>query len=143
MKPLRLILLIVLLLGILAAAYVYFFVYNKPQPDYSQETPAWTLPASQIFEEFKKDKTASDKKYTGKVVAVSGTMKNVETAGNLTIVVFVFAAGDFGDEGVRCTLLPASVEKVKKLAPGENVVIKGYCTGYNDTDVIIEKCTLM
>jgi hypothetical protein len=51
--------------------------------------------------------------------------------------------GLFGDEGIRCTMLSKFNEKAKDLVDNTNVKLKGYCTGYNDTDVIIEKCIIV
>jgi hypothetical protein len=58
-------------------------------------------------------------------------------------MVFVFDEGMFGAEGVRATFLPKYNEKVKNLILGASVTIKGYCTGYNETDVILEKASII
>jgi hypothetical protein len=62
----------------------------------------------------------------------------VETVGNLVIVVFAYKKGDFGDEGIRVTMLPAFQQAAKGINPFKDVRIKGLCTGYNGQDVIME-----
>jgi hypothetical protein len=57
--------------------------------------------------------------------------------------VFVFEQGDFGDEGIRCTMLPKYNFEAGKLQPDVEIKVKGYCTGYNETDVILEKCSII
>jgi hypothetical protein len=57
--------------------------------------------------------------------------------------VFIFDEGMFGEEGVRCTMLDSQNEKMDKDHAGTEVRVKGYVTGYNDTDVILEKCSII
>ena len=128
-------------LGIAGAILVYFFVYNKPHPDFEHLKPDYSLSAQAIFDEFIADNGAAGQKYNGKMVEITGPLTRVEAADSLTTVVFVFRQGDFGDEGIRCTLLPKFNDLAKELQPGANVKIKGYCTGYT-ADVILEQCSV-
>ena len=58
-------------------------------------------------------------------------------------MVFAYRKGDFGDEGVRVTMLPEYHQAGKAINPFKPVVIKGLCTGYNDTDVILENGSII
>jgi hypothetical protein len=49
----------------------------------------------------------------------------------------------FGDEGIRCIMLQNQNKKLQGFASQDIITIKGYCTGYNDTDVIIEKASII
>jgi hypothetical protein len=89
------------------------------------------------------NKDIADKKYTGKVIEIEGSIMRVETVGDLVIVVFAFRKGDFGDEGIRVTMLPAYQQAAKGINPFKNVTIKGLCTGYNDQDVIMENGSIV
>lgn len=128
--------------GIIASVWFYVHVYNKSHPDYEKMKPDYTLPASELYNSFKANTTESETKYNGKVVAVNGTLTKVESNDSLVIAVFVFNQGIFGDEGIRCTMLPKFNEEAKKLQPNNVYKIKGYCTGY-DTDVNIEYCSII
>ena len=130
-------------LGIIAAVLVYFFVYNKPHPNYEKMDAAYTLTATDLYQSYTTNKTSAGTKYNGKVVALSGRLSKVEVTDSLTTCVFVFNKGMFGDEGVRCTMLPDNSDLAKKLQPDGEVRLKGYCTGFNDTDVILEKCSIV
>ncbi|MCF8230702.1 MAG: OB-fold putative lipoprotein [Bacteroidales bacterium] len=132
---------ILALIGIIAAFLVYRFVYNKPHPDYEKEVAEYTLSAKEFYDEFKNQTVAANKKYTGKMIQVKGELDKVIQTDSLTIGVFVFSTGMFGNEGIRCTLLPKYNQKAKNLSTPANVSIKGLCTGYNDTDVIMEHCS--
>jgi len=129
--------------GIIAAVLVYFFVYNKPHPNYERMPAAYTVTAADLYKSYTTNKTSVGAKYNGKVIALSGRLSKVEVTDSLTTCVFVFNKGMFGDEGVRCTMLPDNSDLAKKLQPDGEVSLKGYCTGFNDTDVILEKCSIV
>lgn len=137
------VILILFVIGIIAAVLIYIFVYNKPQPDYAKKDADYTLKATELFSEFKTDAAASNARYNGKVLAVKGNLSGVETADSLTIAVFALQEGMFGDEGIRCALIPEYAQEIKSIQPGTEITMKGYCTGFNDTDVIMEHCSLV
>ena len=129
--------------GIIAAVLVFKFVYNKPHPDFEKEKAAFSLTAKELFDAYKADGTSSAEKFNGKVVEVSGTLSKVEISGDMVIAVFEFADGMFGSEGVRVTMLPTQNEAMKGFDISREIVLKGYCTGYNGVDIIIEKGSLV
>ena len=131
------------LIGMLAAVYVWFFVYNKPHRDFANAAPDHILSAEELFFQYRHDKSLSDSLYTGMVVQITGPLADVESADSLMVAVFVFDQGMFGDEGVRCIMLPDQFKEMKEKDPGGVITLKGYCTGYNDTDVIIEKASVV
>ena len=131
------------LIGILAALYVWFFVYNKPHRDYEKAVPDHFLAAEELFFQYRHDKALADSLYTGMVVQITGELGKVESPDSSMIAVFVFDQGMFGDEGARCIMLPRHHKGLKGFRSGDVITIKGYCTGYNDTDVIIEKSSVV
>jgi len=56
---------------------------------------------------------------------------------------FVYNKGMFGDEGIRCSFIPKFNNRLKALTYPAPVTLKGFCAGYNDTDVILEHCCLL
>lgn len=131
-------LLAVVVIGAIAAAWVYFFVYNKKHPEFEKLKPEFTLEAADLFESYRNDNLAASALYNGKMVAVRGTLSAIEQTDAMTIAVFVIEQGMFGDEGLRVSMLPAHAEKLKAIAPGSPVSIKGYVTGFNESDVVLE-----
>lgn len=129
-------------LGLIAGLIVYFFVFNKPHTDYSREVAEFDLNAAALFEEFRTNAVAASTKYNGKVLSITGELNAVEQSDSLTIAVFGFEEGMFGSEGIRCTMIPAHASEIVGMAPGTSISLKGFCTGYNDTDVILEHCSL-
>jgi len=131
------------IVGITVAVLGYFFYYNKPHPDYEKMKPEVSMNATDLYNSFKVSKTEAQKNYGGKLIEITGNITRIESADSLVIAVYVFGQGLFGDEGIRCTFLPKYKDAAKKLAPETTSVIKGYCTGYNDTDVILEQCSVI
>jgi hypothetical protein len=129
---------VVAVLGILAAALGYFFVYNKKHPNYEELKPDFSLEAASLFEAYRSDIAQASAMYNGKIVAVSGRLSAIDEGDGITVAVFAIKEGMFGDEGLRISMLPAHAEKLKQIAPGTIVSIKGYVTGYNETDVVFE-----
>jgi tRNA_anti-like len=132
-----------IVLGMITAVLVYVFVVNKSHPDYENMKPDYALSASELYNSFKTNTTESGTRYNGKLVAVTGRLTKVESNDSLVIAVFVLNQGIFGNEGIRCTMLTKFNVQAKKLQAGNVYRIKGYCTGYNDPDVIVEQCSII
>jgi hypothetical protein len=142
MKTWLKILLGIAVLGIIGAVLIYVFVYNKPHPDYEKIKPDFTLSAQTLYDAFKGNKASAERLYTGKVIEITGALGKTEITDTTAIAVFVFDQGMFGDAGIRCSFLKKFHDDVKNLVPKTAIRIKGYCTGYTDTDVILEQCSL-
>lgn len=139
MKKLMKIVGILVIVGILAATYGWFFVYNKPHKNYEKAKPQAVLSATDCFESF----TGNGNTLTGQVLQIEGALSYVEEQDSMVIVVFVFNEGMFGDEGIRCTMLPKYNEAALAMNSSNKIDIKGLCTGYNGTDVILEHCSFV
>ncbi|MCX6286049.1 MAG: hypothetical protein NTY96_02930 [Bacteroidetes bacterium] len=129
--------------SVLVSFLVFYFLYNKPHPNYETMNADYTVSAADLYKSFTANKAEAGTMYNGKVIAITGKLSKVEVADSLTICVFVFNKGMFGDEGLRCTMLPNYCGQVKKIPPDTEVRLKGYCTGFNDTDVILDKCSIV
>lgn len=137
------ILAVLFVIGVIAAILVYVFLYNKRHPDYEKLKPDYTLNAQELYNSYKTNRAGADKLYIGKVIEITGNLSKLDIRDTLVVAIFVFDQGMFGDAGVRCSFLPKYNERAKALQPGSLVRIKGYLTGYNDTDVIMEQCSIL
>ena len=129
-------------LGIIGAYLGYKFIYNKPHPDYEIEKAEVLIKAADLYNDFKTSTKESETKYNGKMIEVDGTLGAVEQSDSLVTMVFILNQGMFGGEGIRCTMLPNHREEAEKYSAGSAVKIKGLCQGFNDTDVVLEKCMI-
>ncbi|MDD2563977.1 MAG: hypothetical protein PHU27_07175 [Salinivirgaceae bacterium] len=124
---------------ILIIAGSYLYVHTKTHVDYGNAEAEIVINGSELYAAYVKDDLSAAKKYNGKVILVSGALAAVEQLDSLKILVFHYGEGLFGKEGIRFTMLEAFDQKVHI---GDEIVIKGYCTGYNDSDVIIEHASI-
>ncbi len=131
---------VLFLVAVLAAAYVWFFVYNKPHRNFEKAKPEIVESARHIYQNFKANPRAAE---AGKVIEIYGLPTGIEHSDSLVVVVFAFQKGMFGNEGVRCTVLPDFRKEASKLSLSDTIYIKGFCSGYNGTDVILDDCSII
>ncbi|VAW30000.1 hypothetical protein MNBD_BACTEROID07-452 [hydrothermal vent metagenome] len=131
---------VLFLVAVMAVAYVWFFVYNKPHRNFEKAKPVIVESARQSYQNFKADPRAAE---AGKVIEIHGVPSGIEHSDSLVVVVFAFQKGMFGNEGVRCTVLPDFRKEAATLSLRDTVYIKGFCSGYNGTDVILEDCSII
>jgi hypothetical protein len=129
--------------GIISATLVYQFVINKPHVNYEKAKPAYIVSAADLYNSFKSDRQGAESKFNGQVVLLNGKLDKVEVTDSLVTGVFVFEQGLFGDEGIRCSMLTDQVNRLETMPEGCQVMVKGYLTGYNETDVILEQCSII
>lgn len=124
--------------GALAALYVFVFVVNKSHPDYEKARADFSVEARSIFDAYRADAAKASKTYDGKILEISGVLSGVESSGAEVIAFFVLEEGMFGPEGIRVRMLQNQHLASQALSAGNLVKLKGYVTGYNETDVLLE-----
>lgn len=134
---------ILAVIGLISAGAVYRFVINKPHKDIAKAKPAYIISATDLFDVFHSDREMAEQKFNGQVVLLNGKLDKIESSESLVTGVFVFDQGIFGDEGVRCTMLPDHAGELTSVGEGSEISLKGFLTGYNDTDVILEQCSVV
>ncbi|NPD86852.1 hypothetical protein HNS38_18970 [Lentimicrobium sp. L6] len=130
-----------LLIGLIAGVYGYFFMYNKSHPDYQNLDAEISITAKELFDKCKNE--GKSQEFTGKIVELSGTPQEIENNEGVKTMVFVYDQGMFGPEGVRATFLADYNDDLELLAIDKPVLLKAYCTGYNESDVVLEKASLI
>ncbi|MBE0638075.1 MAG: hypothetical protein IH598_06130 [Bacteroidales bacterium] len=131
------------IVGLIALFVVYKFFYNKPHPDFENQKADFSVVASDLFQSYKDDNITAVERFNGKLLEVTGVLTKIDTPDDLTVAVFEFDEGMFGPEGVRITMLPEYAQPLINLGIGKEITIKGFCTGYNETDVILEKGSIV
>jgi hypothetical protein len=112
-----------------------FYLYNKPVASLQNKTPDVEVTAAQLVSEYENNEQTANEKYLGKLVQVSGTIAatlNEEGKQKLHL-----------DSGNPMSLVICEAEEGKSwgdAAPGDEIKIKGLCSGYL-TDVILVQCT--
>lgn len=130
-----------LFMGVLAGLYGYFFMYHKSHPDYEKLSADVKISAEELFSQCKNENKSSQ--YTGRILEISGQAHALENNDGMITLIFEFEEGMFGSEGVRVTFLTQYNQEVLGLDLNTKIKIKAYCTGYNGTDVVLEKASLI
>ena len=93
-----------------------------------KNSSAIKINAVELYDQFSKDSTASLKKYSGKIVEVTGIVSNtsLNQQKNQIILLKTNAGGAY----VNCTM----EEDAAKLNTNDNINIKGICSGIGQGD---------
>ena len=119
-------------------AGVILYLYNKPSRNVAGENGI-PVTATELYKKFTSNEPQANQTYLNKVLEVRGQVlevKNTQHAGKVVVL-------NTGDPmfGVACTLdTKQTAEKAFK--PGEQIVVKGVCTGYL-SDVVLTHGYLM
>lgn len=135
----RKIILIIIALVIIGGAATGAYLWFKPHKNMQRAAADITLTAPELMAAFNNDEAAANAKYLDKVVAVSGKVKEATTNDGVTVV-SLEADDDFG--AVSCELDRFSEQKRTTFTPGEQVTLKGMCSG-KTIDVVLVQCVLV
>lgn|SRR6186713_359373 len=126
----------ILLLILIAAGWAYY-LYNKPRQSAANETTNVTISADSLYSQYLGNEQACDKKYLGKVIEVTGKIAAIQHSGQSEIWILSTSAPNGG--GINCQLFPG--EKVENVKSGDQVTVKGKCTGFL-MDVNLADCSV-
>ena len=126
----------VALLALVVGSGIY--IVNRPRSlvMVSSRTPSYTLTADQLFSEYKANEVAADDKYKGKVVLVSGSIRQ---NGKFRGTPYIVIGGHGFLDGVQC-MFGASAG-VASLSRDSQVTVKGEVSGKKG-NVLLHDCTL-
>jgi hypothetical protein len=140
MKRKTLVLLIIPASAILTFLAIFYYIYNQPHTNYVTAEPDHRLNTPmELYHAFLEDETLASTTYNGKMIEFAGIPDFYEELDGKTIASFYLDEGDFGPQGIRCTFLkPIPTESQQG-----KIRLKGYCTGFNGIDIILENCSLI
>jgi hypothetical protein len=132
------------LAGLLIVLVYAYKEYNRRPAVPSTQKADFETDYKLILDEFLRDEELAVSKYTGKVISVSGRIRNWEDhhKGKACFVVF----GDMdGAAMVRCSM--DSVYCNTRIEPASFLVIKGVCIGFNrddllGSDLVLNRCVI-
>ena len=134
-KILGLVVIVIICIG----AYCGWKMWNKPFKD-PLAVNSQKVTATQLFHDFSTGEVEAQKKYVpdkvdGSAVEVYGEIKDTgqNTDGEKF---YVLSAGE-EMFGVKCIMDKGNL--ISNVRPGDNVTLRGFCTGYN-MDVILNRC---
>ena len=128
---------IVIVIGLVAAAiggFIAYKMWNKPHADAS-EMEGIKVTAIDLYKAFETNEQQANTTYVGKVLEISGAVAEIENTDSIARVIFSVPDATFGS--VRVSMDKRHLDDVKSLTPSQNIVVKGFCSGFL-TDVEIK-----
>jgi len=130
-----------ILLGLLAAAVIAgitgYRMWNKPHQNMQTADADIKVDATALYSEYETGDEAANAKYLGKIVEVSGTVRETTTDEGGTVKVMLDSGSEMA--GIICELDPLSEHKRTTFQAGEQVRLKGKCDGFL-MDVVLTRC---
>lgn len=124
---------------ILISSVIAVFKYYKPHRSVRKEEAAFKLSVSDLVNAFSVDEAQANATYSGKIVEVHGTLKEM-ILNDSTLILLM---GDSTQmTGVSCYLQKDQKDKYTTLKRGEQVNVKGVCNGML-LDVVLDKAILV
>lgn len=122
------------LLAFLLGSYGWY-EYNRGHTSLKSMTADVNISAFELLAVFNKDEAAANTQFLDKVIKVEGSISAVDVGKNTSLTI------DAGDlmSSIVCEL--AENENIAELEVGDDVNVKGICTGFL-SDVILVKCVL-
>ena len=125
-KTKKTILVATLLVAVLGASFGYY-LYNKGPLDVKNSS-AIKIAASELYNLFSTDSTASLKKYTGKVLLVKGQVSSLSVNQQKEKIILLKTTADAA--AINCTM----EEDPGNINVNDEVTIKGICSGIGQGD---------
>lgn len=108
-----------------------YYLYNKPHRSAADATIAFSIGADSLFAQYQADEHSADQKYLGKVIEVKGKLAEIQHSGQSEIWILSGLPGTSpGGGGINCQLFAPDKAPARPPQPGDEVTIKGRCTGF-------------
>lgn len=109
------------------AAIIIFRMYNKPHANYADIKADFSITAEALLQEFETDEERAQTKYLNKIIAVSGTLSEIQQVDNKTI--WILETGN-PLSVIQCEMDPRFLEKYKNAGvAGNSITVQGLCSG--------------
>ena len=122
--------LIALVIIALATAY---YKLNKPVSDVSDLEPDFKMTPQELLGAYETNEVQADSLYLGKIIEMTGTVSNVDTAGSTISL----ETGSMMSV-ISCEISEDYKQKLSTISAGDNVEVKGECAGFL-MDVVLKR----
>jgi tRNA_anti-like len=139
---------LIIILVAAAGAWYGYREYNRTYKDLQNTKPDFVLSAISLIHEYETGDSTINKKYNGKVIEVTGYVKNIEKdeVGFYTIIL-----GDsISQSSVRCSMDTVHAADAANIVKGSSATIRGSINGFNKdetgllgSDVILNYCAII
>jgi len=98
------------------------------------------ITASELAHSYRENEVRSDRDYKGRVLEVSGEVRDFSTTGDGKPVIHLLSGTRLSLAGVRCVFPDSSTERIARMSKGETVRIIGKCNGRSFGDIELADC---
>lgn len=118
---------------VLAGAAVAWYLFTDTFSDTAHRKVEFTVDAMDFIKEFEKDNKLANQKYTEKIIAVNGTVSEVESADTTTNIKMIDTeSGSY----IIFAFQQQHLADAKMLKTGDKVFIKGSCSGGTYSEIL-------
>lgn len=137
MKKKKTFLYVFVIILILINVYFYILPYFKnTNKNLELVASEASIKSNDLINSYILNEEKTNKLYTGKIIEVSGFVKEVTFLNNRNTVILY---SKNKTSGVICDIHPSQIEKIKKIKKHQKIVVKGICKGFLK-DVILLNC---
>jgi len=122
------------------AALYGFYLFNKRPADIRKSAASYSLSADSLLHIYDKDEARANKQFLNEVIAVSGVVSRVIIGPARDQATVMLSTID-PLEGVTCSFYDDQADALKKVQQGQEITVKGVCTG-KLMDVVLNKCSI-
>tara|TARA_R110001632_G_scaffold47612_4_gene120558 strand:+ start:3347 stop:3775 length:429 start_codon:yes stop_codon:yes gene_type:complete len=130
---------IIVLVGVSLCIYLYLSFTDINTINITDAVSFENTKSELLLANFKEDEKKADKFYTGKVIEITGIVKEVSFLNNRNTLIL---QGEDKDSGVICDMNSNQIEATLKITEGQKVTIKGMYKGFLK-DVVMLNCILI
>lgn len=132
------ILLFLFILAIGGGAYG-IYMYNKPHKNMQRQAADFELSAPKLYSDFENDESAANTKYLDKIIQVTGAVREIIKEEDKVSI--ILEAGSLLG-GITCELDDHSQHDISEISEGDQLSLKGICTGML-MDVVLVRCIII
>jgi len=137
MKKSHIVLLFALI--VVGGTFIVFKWANKPVADVSEAVCEIKISAGELYDAFANNESAADSIYSGNLIEVYGKVKSISAEGSNKSLIFGTNDLLFG---IDCAIDPTHHDKLKSLVEGQDVTVRGECSGIL-SDVVMVRCIIL
>jgi len=123
---------------IIISLFFIINLYNKPFIDIKKSNPELVISAQEILSDYQADENLANKKYVDNLIQIKGEIADISFDNGISIITLKDISGF---SSIICHMLPEANLNVLKLKKGNQIVIKGVCTGFL-IDIMMVRCVL-
>lgn len=131
--------LVVLIVSMAGLSYG-IYLYNKPHVDVANQEAIQQLAATDLMQIYTDNEEEANANYLDQIIQVEGTVREVLANVAEGTAILLATQDDFGS--VSCTFMPNQLASIKDIKVGDQIKLKGLCTGML-MDVVLVRCVLL